>query len=457
MKLRLICIIFLGIGISCLVRGQKQYHEQWPGFRGPYANGIMDNVSTPVNWNVATGENVKWKTHIPGLGHSCPVIWDDYLFITTAVSGSGKDSLKVGLYGDIDMVGDRSVHEFKIYCLNKNTGEVIWERLSHKGVPKTRRHTKSSHANSTVATDGEHLLVFFGSEGLFCYDFRGNLLWRRDFGVLNAGPYTEPDVEWGFGSSPVIHKDKFIIQCDVTGDDFLGLYEIKTGKEIWKVSREEVTTWSSPAVYDRAGKTRIIVNGYRHMGGYDFETGEEIWKMSGGGDAPVPTPVIAHDLIYINNAHGRYSPIYAVKPDAKGDITLHKDSTVNEFIVWSVKRGGAYMQTPLIYGDYLYNLQVNGLLTCFEAVTGRKMYDLNLRSGGVTASGIASEGKLYFTFENGDVFVVEAGPEYKLLSKNSMGDLCMATPAISEGVIFFRTKSYLIAVGDSGSASNAEK
>jgi outer membrane protein assembly factor BamB len=409
----------------------------------------MDHVRTPVDWNVETGKNIKWKTRIPGLGHSCPVIWDDNVFITTAVSGSGKDSLKVGLYGDIDMVEDDSEHEFRVYCLDKNSGEIKWMKIAHKGVPKTRRHTKSSHANPTPATDGKHLLVYFGSEGLFCYDFGGNLLWKKDFGVINAGPYDMPEVEWGIGSSPVIYNDRVIIQCDVTGDDFLGLYDVNSGREIWRVPRDEVSTWSSPAVcYDR-DRIQIIVNGYRHMGGYDFETGEEIWKMSGGGDAPAPTPVIAHDLIFINNAHGRYSPIYAVRPDASGDITLHKDSTSNEFIAWSIKRGGAYMQTPLIYGDYLYNLRGNGSLTCYHATSGELMYKVNLGvSGGVTASGVVSEAKLYFTAENGEVFVVEAGPEYNLLSKNSMGDLCMATPAISDGILFFRTRSYVVAVSE---------
>jgi outer membrane protein assembly factor BamB len=422
--------------------------QQWPGFRGPYATGILDDANTPVTWDVETGENIKWKTPVPGLGHSCPVIWEDKLFITTAVSGKGEDYLKVGLYGDIDMVDDETVHEFRVYCLDKNSGKIIWEQLAHRGVPKTKRHTKSSHASSTPATDGKHLVVFFGSEGLFCYNLEGVLLWKKDLGRLNAGPYDDPEVEWGFGSSPVIHKGKVIIQCDVTGDDFLAMFDVETGQDIWRTPRDEVSTWSTPAICEKDGETQIIVNGYRHIGGYDFDTGKEIWKISGGGDAPAPTPVIAHDLIFINNAHGRYSPIYVVKPDARGDITLEDDSTSNEFIVWSIRRGGAYMQTPLIYGDYLYNCRMNGSLTCFQATTGEIKYRETLGvTGGVTSSGIASDDKLYFTAENGDVFVVKAGPEYELLSRNSMGNICMATPAITNGAIFFRTQHYIIAVG----------
>ena len=441
-----LCLIF-SLFLIAESAAQRDYKEQWPGFRGPYATGIIDNADTPVEWDAGSGKNIKWKTKIPGLGHSCPVIWDDYVFVTTAVSGSGEDYLKVGLYGDIDMVDDESIHEFKVYCLDKNTGEVIWDRLSHIGVPKTRRHTKSSHANCTPATDGKHLVVYFGSEGLYCYDFQGKLLWKKDLGVINAGPYTEPEVEWGIASSPVIHQGKIIIQCDVTGESFLALFDIETGDEIWRTPRDEISTWGTPAVYEKDGKAQIIVNGFRHMGGYDFDTGQEIWKMSGGGDAPVPTPVIAHDLIYLNNAHGRYSPIYVVKPEASGDITLDKDSTTNDFIVWSIKRGGAYMQTPLIYGDYLYNLRGNGSLSCFHASTGELMYKESLGvSGGVTASGIASDGKLYFTSENGKVYVIAAGPAYKQLAVNDMGDICMATPAISKGIVYFRTANYLVAV-----------
>jgi len=441
----LILLLLLFANLS----SQTDYMDQWPGFRGPFAKGFISQGEAPATWNVTSGENIRWKTEIPGLGHSCPVIWDDHLFVTTAISSTGDDYLKVGLYGDIDMVDDQTVHQFKLYCLDKNTGKITWERLCHEGVPVTRRHTKSSHASATPATDGEHLVAYFGSEGLYCYNFTGELLWKKDLGRLSAGPYDMPEVEWGIASSPVIHQGKVIIQADVTGDDFLAVFDIETGDEVWRMPRDEVSTWGSPAIYTSQDKTQIIVNGFKHMGGYDFETGEEIWKMSGGGDAPAPTPVIAHDLIFINNAHGRYSPIYVVKPSAVGDISLHEDSTVNEYIVWSIKRGGAYMQTPLIYGDYLYNCRGNGSLTCFEATTGTQMYRESMGvSGGVTASGIAADGKLYFSAENGDVFVVKAGSEFELIAKNSMEDICMASPAISENTLYFRTQHYLIAVSE---------
>lgn len=440
-----ILMILSGIFLQDL-NAQVQYNQQWPGFRGPMACGFIENAKPPVSWSMDSLRNIKWKTAIPGLGHSCPVIWDNLLFVTTASSEKNEEPLKVGLYGDIDMAADSGIMAFKVYCLDKNSGAIIWERIAHKGFPKSKRHTKSSQANCTPVTDGKYLVVHFGSEGLFCYDLKGKLLWEKDMGILNPGPYTDPGVEWGYASSPVIYKDKIIIQCDIPKNPFITALDIATGNEKWRTSRgDEVSTWCTPAICSENGKTRVIANGFKYMCGYEIETGKEIWRLSNGGDAPAPTPVIANHLIYLNSAHGKFSPIFVVKPDAVGDITLDPDSTTNKYIVWSVNRGGAYMQTPLIYGDYLYNLQINGQLTCFDAKTGEVEYKENLKEP-FSASGIAAEGKIYFSSEKGNIFVIKAGKEFKLLAVNSMKDICMATPALSENTIFFRTQHYLIAV-----------
>lgn len=444
-------LLLLVIGFSFPVLAQRDYMQQWPQFRGPLASGIVESDQLPEQWNIHTGENISWKMNIPGLGHSCPVIWGDKLFVTTAVSGSGSDSLKVGLYGDIDMVGDRSVHEYWVYCINKKSGELLWKELAHRGIPRTDRHTKSSHANSTPATNGKYLVAFFGSEGMYCYDFEGNLVWKKDFGRINVGPYDEPSVEWGYASSPILHENRIIVQCDIVGGEgFLASLDLETGKEIWRTPRGDVGTWSTPNFYKQDGHRQIVVNGFMHIGGYDFDSGEEIWKLSNGGDAPVPTPVFAHGLIYIHSSHGRYQPIFAIRPEAKGDISLARDldSLSNEFIVWSIKRGAAYMPTNLVYGDYLYNLRMNGNLTCFDALSGEVIYKERIpEARGITASGVASGGKLYYSTEQGDVFVVKTGSDFEVLSRNPLDDLIMATPAISEDMIYFRTQHSLVAVG----------
>jgi len=436
------------MGLYIAASAQTDPMQQWPQFRGPFATGIMDNADLPEKWNTHTGENIRWKMEIPGLGHSCPVVWGDKLFVTTAISGSGSDSLKVGLYGDIDEVGDRSVHEFKVYCIDKFTGKVLWERVAHRGVPRTERHTKSSHANPTPATNGKYVVAFFGSEGMYCYDFEGTLIWKKDFGTMNAGPYTDPHVEWGFASSPILHENRVIVQCDFLGDGFIASLDVETGKEIWRTPREEISTWSTPNFYNHGSNRQIVVNGCNHLGGYDFDTGDQIWNLGGGGDAPAPTPVFANGLIYIHGAHGRYSPIFAIRPGARGDITLDKDSTANEYIAWSIKRGGAYMPTNLVYGDYLYNLRMNGNLTCYHAVTGEVIYKERIPDAmGITASGVCSDGKLYYSLEQGEVVVVETGPDFEIISRNPLDDLIMATPAISGDMLYFRTQHFLVAVG----------
>lgn len=439
-------LLFLFSISSIWTFAQTSYNQQWPSFRGPWGLGYIDQAKPPTTWNAETGEHIKWKTQIPGLGHSSPVIWDNFLFITTAVNTSASESLKVGLYGDIDEANDSAVHEFKVYCLDKNTGKIIWEKLAHKGIPKSKRHTKASQANCTVATDGKYVVAHFGSEGLFCYNFKGNLVWKKDMGLLNPGFFAAPGIEWGYSSSPIIFKNRIIVLCDIPKEPYITSLDLETGNVIWKTSREgEVETYGSPAIYTKNGKAQIVVNGFKHSGAYDFETGKEIWRLGDGGDIPTPTPVIVNDLIYLNSAHGKFSPILAVRPGATGDITLAPDSTKSRYIAWSVKRGGAYMQTPLVYNGYLYNLQVNGQLMCFNALTGEMKYKDSLKEA-FTASGIAADGKLYFSSEDGNIYVIQAGPEFKLLAKNPLKDVCMATPAISGNVLYFRTQHFLMAV-----------
>lgn len=435
---------------ACLMISNLYAAQNWPSFRGPSASGVTEGSPTPTEWDAAQSENVLWKTAIPGLGHSCPVVWDDRIFVTTAVKGKGQSSLKVGMYGDVKSVDEKDAFSWNIYCLDRKTGRILWNRESYRGKPKVKRHPKSSHSNSTPCTDGNYVVAFFGSEGMYCYDMEGNLVWKKDLGVLDWGFYRSPSAQWGGGSSPVIHKQMVIVQCDVQKNSFLAAFDLKDGTILWKTPRSDVPTWGTPTVYNAKEHSQIIVNGYRHIGGYDIETGKEIWKMKGGGDIPTPTPVVAHDLIYITNAHGRMSPIYAVRVSARGDISLAENQTSNEHVAWSYPKGGNYMPTPIVYKDYLYFGSDRGTLSCFEPETGELKYREKLSSKGAafSASPIASDGKIYFTAENGEIYVVQAGPEFKLLAINKMDETCMATPAISQGTLFFRTRHHLVAVAE---------
>jgi len=447
---RCLFVVCIVIGSISVLVAQKNINEtNWPSFRGLNARGFSEDHPTPVTWNVKNGDNIEWKTPIPGLAHSSPIIWENRIFITTAISEKENPELKTGLYGNINPVEDDAVYQWKVYCLDKKTGKILWEKTAHEGVPKVKRHPMATHANSTAATDGFYVVAFFGSEGLFCYDLDGELVWKKDFGVLNSAYFSVPDAQWGFASSPVIHDGVVVVQCDALNTAFLAALDIKTGKELWRTPREDYPTWSTPTIYVGERHTQVIVNGFKHIGGYDFQTGKEIWKIDGGGDIPIPTPVVADNLVYINSAHGRMSPIYAVQLDAQGDISLKDEATSNDKIVWSVRRGGAYIQTPLIYRDYLYNLNWNGSLGCFHAKTGEQIYREPLgKMEAFAASGVAADGKLYFSSQEGKIYVVKAGPNFEILATNSMNDENLATPAISEGKLYFRTHHYLFAIAE---------
>jgi len=425
--------------------------RQWFMYRGNYASGVLDNANLPLKWNAETGENIAWKTNIPGLGHSCPVVWGDKIFITTAVSSEDKGDIQTGIYGSIDPVQDSSVHEWNLYCIDKKTGKINWEKTAYKGVPKQKRHPMSSHANCTPATNGEFVVAFFGSEGLYCYNMNGELQWQKDFGVLKSVFFMVETAEWEFASSPLIHDNVVIIQCDVQENSFLAAYDLATGKELWRKQRDEYPGWCTPNIYFDGDKTRIAVNGFKHRGGYDFKTGDEIWRMSGGGDIQVPTPVVGNDLVYFNSAHGKISPVMAINKNAKGDITLAENETSNAGVKWAHLRGGSYMGTMLVYGDYLYNAAWNGKLTCYNAQTGEQIYSEKVGNGNsYTSSPVAADGIIYIADNDGKVYSVKAGAEFQLLYENKLGETYMSTPAIADNYLFFRTVNHLIAVSETG-------
>jgi outer membrane protein assembly factor BamB len=422
----------------------------WPTFRGPAARGVAEGAPAPLSWDVPANRNVRWRAAVPGLAHSSPVIWGNHVCTASAVSGQPSPELKVGLYGDIASVVDQTEHQWLVLCFDKQTGKPLWQRTAHTGVPKVKRHTKSTHASSTLATDGRYIVAFFGSEGLYAYDMQGTLKWKKDFGLLDSGFFMVPDAQWGFASSPIIHGERLILQADVQKGSFLAALDLATGRELWRTPRNDVPTWSTPAVHVANGRAQVIVNGWRHIGGYDLETGKEVWRLTGGGDIPVPTPIVAHGLIFITNAHGKMAPIYAIRPTASGDISLKEGETSNSAIAWSYGRDGGYMQTPIVYGDILYVCRDNGVLSAFDARSGHRHFQARLADGrtGFSASPVASNGRIYFTSEEGDVYVVKAGTTFEQIGINPLGEVAMATPAISEGMMFFRTRSHLVAVAD---------
>lgn len=406
----------------------------WPSFRGPNASGLADGHDLPDAWDGESSIHVEWKTAIPGLGHSSPIFWGERVFLTTAVSDNPDSIFVHGLDGRIDRRTDQSRHSFRVYCLDRRSGRVLWEREASSGVPAIQRHRKNSYASSTPVTDGERVVAYFGSDGIYAYDLDGELLWKQNLGTVDAGASYDDTYDWGPASSPIIYESLVILLVDQQqGRSFMAAFDVETGEPVWRVARDVISSFSTPALFDGPNGVELITNGADWMHGYDPRTGSELWRLPGSSKNTTPTPVVAGDFVFITSGY-RIKPIFALRHGGE--------------VVWSTARDGSYMTTPIVYRDYLYTCQNNGVLSCYRAATGERVYQKRVASGAFSASPIASDGKLYLTSEDGDIHVVRAGPEFELLRTNRMGEVTMATPAAAEGQLLIRTQHHLFSIRD---------
>ena len=421
----------------------------WPSFRGPNASGIAEGQNLPDKWNGKTGENILWRTPIPGLAHSSPVVWGNRIFVTTAVSSDPKASFRPGLYGDGDASKDRSIHRWMIYALDKQSGKILWQQVAYQGEPMEKRHIKSTYANSTPVTDGRIVVAWFGSEGVYAYDVNGKFLWKVNMGRVDMGAYDIPTYEWGPASSPIIWKDLVILQCDTQTDSFIIAFDANTGRAVWKTKREEIPSWGTPTVATTSKGEELIANASNFIRGYDPRTGKELWRLGGSSKITAPTPIFADDMLVVVSGRGPERPIFVVKAGARGDLTLPEGKTSSDTVVWSRTGRGSYMPTPLIYNGILYVLANNGTFDAYNLKTGNEIYRqrLPLVGSGFSASPIASDGKIYLSNEDGEILVVSAGEKFNHIATNSMGELLMATPALSDGVMYVRSAESIFAVG----------
>jgi len=398
---------------------------------------------------VETGEHLRWVEPIPGLAHSSPVVWGQRLFLTSAVRVAGDAELS-SLYGSEgygagEPVADEGAHRFVVRCLDKRTGALLWQRTAVAGTPRFPRHPKATHANATPAVDGQRVVACFGSEGLVAYDHDGQELWRVDLGALEVGaPGHHESLPWGYGSSPTLHAGVVYVQCDQEGDSFLLAIDAATGEERWRAAREEESsTWCTPTVHVGPERAQVIANGYQVIAGYALDSGEELWRLVGGGDVPVPTPVVADGLVFLTSAHGPSRPLRAVPTGARGLL-------VREDLAWSQPRAGVYMQTPLVLEGLVYACSDGGVLGVYDARTGERVYRERLGDGtaGFTASPVASGERIWWVAEDGEVVCVRRGAQLEVLGRSELGETSLATPAISEGVLYVRGRSRLFAVGE---------
>ncbi len=436
-------------GARAPAKASSDAKGSWPSFRGPQASGTADGQHLPDRWNAAAGENILWKTSIPGLAHSSPIVWGNRIFVTSAVSSDPKATFRPGLYGDGDASKDQSVHRWVIYALDKLTGKILWERVAHQSAPLEKRHIKSTYANATPATDGRIVVVWFGSQGVHAYDLNGRFLWKVNLGRVDMGAYDIPTYEWGPASSPIIWNDLVIIQCDTQADSFLLALDRSSGRTVWKTGREEIPSWGTPTIVNTSSGSELVTNASNFIRGYDPRTGKELWRLGRSSKITAPTPIYADGLLVVASGRGPERPIFVVRPDARGDLTLPEGKTSSEAVVWSRTGRGSYMPTPLVYNGILYVLSNNGLFDAYNLKTGEEVYRqrLPLVGSGFSASPVASDGKIYLANEDGEILVIAAGNKFEHIATNSMGELLMATPALSDGVMYVRSSNSLFAIG----------
>ena len=424
----------------------------WPSFRGPQASGVADGQALPDRWDVKSGDGILWRTPIPGLAHSSPIVWGDRVFVTTAISRDASATFKPGLYGDGDAAADRSRHRFVLYAIDARTGRIAWERVAAESEPGNRRHIKNTYASATPATDGRTVVAWFGSEGVHAYDVNGTFRWKVDLGRVDMGAYDIPTFEWGPASSPIIWQDLVLLQGDTQADSFLLALDVETGETVWKTDRDELPSWGTPTVIDTPDGPELVTNASNFIRGYDPRTGREKWRLGRSSKITAPTPIAAGGLAIVASGRAPERPIFAVRPGATGDITPAPGAATSAGVVWSKTGRGSYMPTPLAHQGLLYVLGNNGIFDAYDLATGEEVYRQRAPhlGSGFSASPVAADGKIYLSGEDGEMVIVAAGREFAHVATNAMGELLMATPALSNGVMFVRSARSVTAIGRKG-------
>ena len=448
----LVCLLaFAGLNRTAAFSGGSDEEAakestNWPGWRGLNGSGVSAETNLPTEWSDT--KNVLWKTSIPGKGHSSPIVWGNRVFVTTAVAGekvpgakrvthyiNGKEFLHP------DGVGADVKNALRVIALDRDTGKIVWERTAYDGLIYDTRHRRNSRASETPVTDGKYVFAYFGSAGLYAYDFHGNLKWT--YAVGNIGSYGV-----GTGTSPVLYKGLVLLQVDSEDgkNSYIVALNKSTGKELWRKKRAVQSSWATPLLVQTQKRDELVTNGNEFIIAYDPANGKELWRTEGVKSNAIPTPVAGHGLVFVS-AGFPDKRVIAVKLGGSDDLTG------TDSIAWKYNKGTGYMPSPILYGDYLYLISSKGIMTCLEASTGKVIYD-NGRvpvPASFASSILAYEGKLLISSMDGDTFVIEAGTEHKVLRTNSIGEPIWATPAISDGKLFLRGEKTLYAIGKGAS------
>ncbi len=397
-----------------------------------------------MTWSAT--ENVQWKTDLPGMSWASPVVWDEKVFLSSVISEGAVETVKRGLYfGGNRPETTTDPHRWMAYGIDAGSGKIAWEKQLHRGTPETPRHLKNSYLSETPVTDGEHVFIHIGYLGTWCLDHDGNEVWKRDW-----NPY-KTRFGWGTASSPVLHKGRLYFVNDNDERSTLVCLDKTNGKSIWEIERKEASNWATPFIWENEQRTEIITNGSKKIRSYDLD-GKVLWEIADMSSIVIPTPFTGHGLLYLTSGYvgDENRPTYAVRPGATGDISLKEGETSSEFIAWYHPQAGPYNPSPLLYKDLYYTLMDRGFLTCHDAKSGAEVYGkqrFEVGASAFTASPWAYNNRIFCLSEDGDCFVIEHGREYKMVGKNSIGELCMATPAIAQNSLFIRTDKRLYRIG----------
>jgi len=414
MRLRGLLVTSVFIGLACAG------DADWPHWRGPNDDG-MARGDAPLRWS--DDEHIAWKANVPGRGFSSPVVWGDRLFLTTAVPASGSGGLVE--------------HKFIVMCFDRKTGKVLWEKAAKVATPHQQHHPQyGSFASNSPITDGQHLWAFFGSRGLYCYTLAGDLVWQKDFGTLNMFR------DFGEGAWTALDGEKLFVVLDQEGESFLLALDKNTGRELWRTPRQGNTNWSGPYIASYNGRKQVIVSATREAAGYDLETGKRVWSARGLGQNTIPAPVAAEGMVFVMSGY-RNPNLMAITLGREGDLTG------TDAIVWQNQRGNSYTPSPVLFEGKLYVLTDTGMLSCFDAKTGKPYYQQARlpKPYSFKSSPVGANGKLYLASENDDVIVVRMGEKLEVLATNTLKDqMFIGTPAIVENSIYLRGQNTLFCV-----------
>jgi len=459
-----ICVCALAVFATVTLKTAADHHgtkteqttnleKNWHHWRGPHVTGAAVNANPPTTWSET--ENIRWKVRIPGMGHATPIIWEDKIYIQTAIKGEKpevKEEVEEEKSADFNPFSgflpqerergnDRNAvpYKFNIMALNRSNGDVLWEKTLREVVPHEGIHNTASFASNSPVTDGEHIYAYFGSRGLYCLDMQGNLKWEKDIGQMRKRN------TFGEGSCPIIHGNTIVIVQDHEGPSFIVALDKRTGDELWKIDRNERTTWTSPIVVEHGGKAQVIVSATNRSRSYDLETGEVLWECGGMTGNVIPTPIAADGFVYLISGF-RGAALQAVNlENAMGDITGSEEA-----ITWEHDRNTPYVPSPLLHGDILYFLNRDNIISAINSKTGVLLFGPNRLDGirGLYASIVGAADRVYVASRNGAVAVIQHGPEFEVLATNRLEDSFNASPAIVGSELYLRGTEYLYCIAE---------